>query len=233
VAATTTTTATPATTQDGTLDSRHLGRPTNWRISTPPNAKGVVICLHARGGDHRMAFDLGLPEAATALVIAAVDGGPDSYWHRRADGSDAMAMLLDEFVPLVDQRAGPLPRAIMGWSMGGYGALLAAERAPDQFKVVVAVSPALWTNASGTAPGAFDNAADYQRNDVWTHLERLQQLTVRVDCGTSDPFYPAARRLTAMMTFPHQANFTSGHHDADYWRSAAPGELTAIAAALR
>jgi hypothetical protein len=56
-----------------------------------------------------MAFEsIRVPQVAASLgisvAVAAVDGGPDSYWHRRADGSDALAMLLREFVPLVRAR---------------------------------------------------------------------------------------------------------------------------------
>ena len=43
-------------------------------------------------------------------------------------------MLLDEFIPMVESRVGPQPAAVLGWSMGGYGALLAAETAPHRFR---------------------------------------------------------------------------------------------------
>src|SRR5258708_38946511 len=109
-----------------------------------------------------------VPEVAASLGIsvgvAAVDGGPDSYWHRRADGSDAMAMLLKEFVPLVRARVGPLPQALTGWSMGGYGALLAAERASRQFQAVSVASPALGLAPGAPPPGAFDSPADFPAN---------------------------------------------------------------------
>jgi hypothetical protein len=80
--------------------------------------------LPARQGRRpSQAFDrIGVPGAAARLglpvAVAAVDGGPDSYWHRRADGSDALAMLLNEFVPLVRARVGPLPQALMGARFG-------------------------------------------------------------------------------------------------------------------
>src|SRR5207248_2870938 len=74
----------------------------------------------------------GTAEVGAPLVIAAVDGGHSSYWHRRADGSDALRMLLEEFVPLAEQGRSGLPKALLGWSMGGYGALLAAERTAER-----------------------------------------------------------------------------------------------------
>jgi S-formylglutathione hydrolase FrmB len=161
-------------TERGSLASEHVPKPVGWTIAIPPTAvQGVVYCLHGSDDDHRMAFDdVHVPDVVAAaglpLAVAAVDGGADSYWHARADGSDPMAMLLDEFVPLVEGRLGASPpRALLGWSMGGYGALLAAEQAPDRFDAVVASSPALWTSPDDVPSGAFDGAADFWRHDVF------------------------------------------------------------------
>jgi enterochelin esterase-like enzyme len=215
-----------------------MRHPVGWAIAPEPSGRtsGLVVCLHGKGGDHRMAFDLGLPAIAGALglplCIAAVDGGPDSYWHKRADGTDALAMLLQEFVPMIERRFPGVPKAIMGWSMGGYGALLAAERSPAQWRAVAATSPALWTSPGGAAPGAFDGAADYRSYDIWTGLAGLGRMVVRLDCGTSDPFYSATRRLDTKIPYPHQAVFGPGHHDDVYWRRVAPAQLQSIASAL-
>lgn len=224
--------------ESGLLDSRFTGARMGWTISTPGNGqrpRAIVYCLHCMGGDHRMAFDrIGVPEVAASMglpvAVAAVDGGPDSYWHRRSDGSDALAMLLEEFVPLVRARVGPLPQALMGWSMGGYGALLAAERTPGRFRAVSPASPALWLTPGDTAPGAFDGPADFYANDVFTRAGRLRAMTVALFCGTGDPFYQATRHLAGLMDFPHQASFGPGFHDDAYWRSVAPAQLRAIRA---
>jgi S-formylglutathione hydrolase FrmB len=223
----------------GQLDSRYTGARMGWTISMPgkgQRSRAIVYCLHARGGNHRMAFDgIGVPDVAAsaglAVAVAAVDGGPDSYWHRRADGSDALAMLLREFVPLVRARVGALPQALMGWSMGGYGALLAAERAARQFRAVSPASPALWLAPGDTAPGAFDSPADFYANDVFAGLGDLRVMTVAVFCGTADPFYPATRDLVRRMDYPHQEYFGPGGHDNAYWRSIAAAQLRAIGTA--
>jgi pimeloyl-ACP methyl ester carboxylesterase len=87
---------------------------------------------------------VGLP-----VAVAAVDGGSDSYWHRRADGTDALSMLLEEFMPMVRRMFPALPQALMGWSMGGYSAVLAAERSPASF---VAVTPPALLSGLPPAP---------------------------------------------------------------------------------
>src|SRR5262249_17901622 len=123
-------------------------------------------------------------------------------------------------------------RAVVGWSMGGYGALLAAERAPDQFKAVAAASPALWTRASDTAAGAFDSADDFRQNDVFRGADRLSPLVVRVGCRSYDPFYDASKEFAARLSSRSHAHFGDGFHDAAYWRSVAPAQVDTIVAAF-
>ena len=100
-------------------------------------------------------------------AVVGVDGGI-SYWHRRKTGEDRLSMLLKELVPLCARRyrlgGGGRGRAIIGWSMGGYGALLAAETEPKLFAAVVATGPAVWTSYDAMMLGprdAFDDAADF------------------------------------------------------------------------
>lgn len=229
-----------ATERSGFLASRYMGRRVAWTVSRPagrPAPTAVIFALHGFGVDHRFAFDaIHLPDAAAAVglrvAVAAVDGGSDSYWHRRADGTDALSMLLAEFVPMVAAMVGAVPATLMGWSMGGYGALLAAERAPDRFVGVAPASPALWLSPSATAPGAFDSPADFYANDVFRDVGALRHMAVAVACGTGDPFYTATRHLVAEMAFPHLADFGPGYHDAAYWRSVAPTQLRALAPVL-
>ncbi len=224
----------------GTLQSRYTRAPAGWTISTPGRGRApeaIVFCLHGKGGTHRMAFDaVRVPDMAAyvglPVAVAAVDGGPDTYWHKRADGSDALSMFLSEFVPLVEERVGRLPKAVMGWSMGGYGALLAAERRAGAFKGVAPAGPALWLRPADTAPGAFDSPQDFYANDVFRGVQALRTSAVAIACGTSDPFCDSARHLASLMTFPHTQIFSRGHHDVAFWRAVAPAQLRAIAPAL-
>jgi len=226
-------------TASGTLASAHMPRPVAWTIALPAEpVRGIVYCLHGHGNDHRMAFrDVHVPDVVAAaglpLAVAAVDGGSDSYWHARSGGTDPMTMLLDEFIPLVEARVGASPpRALLGWSMGGYGALLAAERAPDRFAAVVASSPALWTSFVDAPEIAFDGFIEYEQNDVFAKRERLAPLVVRVDCGIDDPFLDAARAFAARLPHRNPGSFTEGFHDAAYWRSVAPAQVATIGGAL-
>ena len=107
----------------------------------------------------------GLAQAVAAglppFAVVAVDGG-GGYWHKRASGEDSGAMVLDELIPMLASKAWtPRGSAFLGWSMGGYGALLLGARlGPARTAAICAVSPALWTSSGAAAPGAFDSADD-------------------------------------------------------------------------
>jgi pimeloyl-ACP methyl ester carboxylesterase len=221
-----------------------MHREVGWAYSLPAKVKprAIVLSLYGKGANQFAAFDnLHLPDAAAfvgaPLAIASADGGRDNYWHKRADGTDAHAMLVEEFVPLLTSKLGALPFALHGYSMGGYGALLAAERGANAagasfFKGVAASSPALWTEPGETAPGAFDGAGDFYANDVFRGVAALRSLSVRLDCGTLDPFFQAARQLSELMTWPHVAVFRPwATHTSGFWRSVAPAQMRFLAAA--
>ena len=222
-----------------TLTSAAMKRNVLWAVAVPPTgATSVVICLHGRNDDHRFAFDeihlhdvvaeLGYP-----IAIVSVDGGVDSYWHPRGDGTDALAMVTNELLPAVDAALGvPVPRAVLGWSMGGYGALLVAEQSPRLFAASVAASPALWDTFDNATTGAFDSEADFARFDVFAGVASLATVAVRVDCGTDDGFVTRARALAASLPRPNTGRFSEGFHDGAYWRSIAADQINTISSAF-
>jgi S-formylglutathione hydrolase FrmB len=175
-----------------------------------------------------------VPAAGLGYAVAAVDGG-ESYWHPRRSGEDRMAMLLGEFLPLLRHRFGLRPRALLGWSMGGYGALLAAERHPDRFPAVAVSSPALWTSYAeqhAAVPDAFSSPAEYARYDVYAGAGRLAGSAVSVCCGTADPFLAADRAFAARLERRPAGEFVAGCHDGDFWRRMLPAQVRFLAAAL-
>jgi S-formylglutathione hydrolase FrmB len=214
----------------GQLTSRHLGRTVRWRLSLPAQpALATVFCLHGRGGNQDAPFDeQHLPDVAAQqglrLAFAGVDGGDHGYWHARRAGGDALAMLIDELVPLIEARTGTSRRALMGWSMGGYGALLAAELHPRHFAGVAALSPALWTRAEDAARGAFDDPEDFHRHDVFAGRAGLATTPVFIACGSGDPFLANARRFAAGLPGA-RTDFGRGYHDPPYWRTVAPAAV--------
>jgi len=240
--------ATNAVTESGSFVSKARGgRTVGWSIAYPPGERRgvpVVLVLHGRGDSHSTVFDshawgrylVAAVEAGTPpFAVAAADGGNHDYWHRRANGDDPQLMLLTEFIPLLAQRGLRTDRfGLAGWSMGGYGALLLAERVgPSRCAAVAVDSPALWRKPSDTAPGAFDDAADFRRNDVIAQRARLSGIPLRIAIGTFDPFYPTTRFFAAELTPRPETDFSLGGHNLAFWRHSAPQQIAFLGERLR
>ncbi len=212
------------------------GIKTNWVIALPPGQTGLlrpVIALHGMDGNADQMLKMGAQEVLAQLVkegkppfaVVGVDGG-NTYWHRRASGGDSGAMVLDELLPMLSSMGMDTSRVgFMGWSMGGYGALLLGARlGPARTAGICAISPALYTSFTGSAPGAFDSYDDWVQNSV-TGLPALTQIPLRIDCGTGDRFYFATRQFVNQLKKQPAGSFSAGGHDVDYWRAQLPGEL--------
>jgi S-formylglutathione hydrolase FrmB len=216
---------------------------TNWAIARPPGqtqALRPVIALHGKGSDTSSVMaggvEQGLAQAVSAglppFAVVAVDGG-GSYWHKRASGEDSGAMVLSELIPMLDTQGLDTSRvAFLGWSMGGYGALLLGGRlGPARTAAICAVSPALWLSSGAAAPGAFDGPDDFATNSVFG-MPALASIPIRVDCGDSDPFYAATKQFIAQLPNPPAGGFSPGGHNGGFWSSQLPAELNWMAPLL-
>ncbi len=219
------------------------GMNTNWAIARPPGqtkALRPVIALHGKGSDASSVMaggvEEGLAQAVNAglppFAVVAVDGG-GSYWHRRASGEDSGAMVLGELIPMLNTQNLDTSRvAFLGWSMGGYGALLLGGRLGSaRTAAICAVSPALWLSPGAAAPGAFDGPDDFAANSVFG-MPALASIPIRVDCGDSDPFYSATKQFIAQLPNPPAGGFSPGGHNGQFWSSQLPAELTWMAPLL-
>jgi enterochelin esterase-like enzyme len=237
--------------RSGSFRSRARGREVGYTISYPPghgpgSRLPLILALHANDGDHTKAFSGGTPAHALAMriggtplppvAIAAADGG-DGYWHRHGS-DDPLAMLVEEFIPLCRAAGlGRPPHSIgaTGISMGGYGALLLAERHPETITAVSAISPAIWTTyteARGANANAFTSARDFATNDVITGASRLRHVAVRVAAGTNDPFYPGVRALAQALPPSATTHFSTGCHTSPFFNAQEPPSLTFLTARL-
>jgi enterochelin esterase-like enzyme len=241
--------ATPGRTLRSSFYSRKRARSVNYMLGFPPGVAvdavlPVCLCLHGYGENERALFDpLGYHRLLAAavkanvppFVLASVDGG-GGYWHPHP-GDDPLGMLTTEFPVILAQHGLPVDRfALLGWSMGGFGALLAATEHPATCAAVAANSPALFSSygdAHRVNPGAFSSEEEWNTwGDLPKRVGRLRDTKLRIDCGESDPFEPAVSDLRGQLPDPSVVHIAKGCHDAAFWRSLAPLQLSMIGEAL-
>ena len=238
----------PGPVVSGSFTSRHrLGAQTGWSLIRPRGTTGplpLVVALHGLGQDHATLTGptMGLDRFLAATVadgtppfaIAAVDGGT-SYWHPRPSGEDASAMVVNELLPMLAPHGVGTDRlGLIGWSMGGYGALrLGGLLGSGRVRAVVAASPAIWEDAGDASGSGFEDAAEYEQYTVFGHQDDLAGIEVRIDVGTGDPFYRDVQDYVG--GFPDGSvvtTFQPGGHTTGYWRRMLPAQLAFLGRAM-
>jgi S-formylglutathione hydrolase FrmB len=234
-----------------TVHSQAVGRELGVSVVLPAETKPrgrrpLLVFLHGRGGDEQTftgneSVYEGLAKLGRkAPVVAFPDGGDHSYWHDRREG-DWGRYVMREVIPQVEHRFGTDPHrvAIGGISMGGFGAYDLALKHPRRFCAVGGHSPALWFDSSETAPGAFDSAADFERNDV-VGMARgnpgaFAGMRVWNDYGDEDPFRVYDEGFVGYLEADGadlSAHTGSGGHDGAYWSRHWPAYLRFYANSL-
>jgi pimeloyl-ACP methyl ester carboxylesterase len=229
--------------KSGTFSSRARRRQVGYTVAWPPGHKPgsalpLVVMLHGEGGNHSDALSGLRPDQAVSLEVrgqplppmglVTADGG-SGYWNPHPD-DDPMAMVIEELIPMCQALGlgrGHRNIATMGISMGGYGALLLAEKYPELIGAVAAISPAIWTSyteAQAVNSGAYASAAAFNANDVVTHADALGDTPVRVASGFDDPFHPGVVALSHVL--PSSAfEFSQGCHTGDFFTAEEPPSL--------
>ncbi len=231
--------------------SEAVGRTLGVNVLLPaksgsPGQRSLLLFLHGRGGSEETftgneAVYEGLAKlGARAPVVAFPDGGDHSYWHNR-DSGRWDRYLMREVIPRLIGRFDVDPEriAVGGISMGGFGAYNLALHHPGRFCAVGGHSAALWFTAGETAPGAFDDAADFNRNDVVGEVRRRSDpfagMRVWNDFGDEDPFRAYNEGFVRYLRADSadlSAHSWSGGHDGDYWNRHWPAYLRFYANAL-
>ena len=152
------------------LSSAHLHEAVPYAVITPPgyNESGPFpLCVVLMGGggsrqsliDCRPLFESWWSESVLApMVLATPSAGMSYYLEDPEHGVRWESFILEEFIPHLratckvgaDRRS----TAIMGISMGGYGALKLAFAHPEQVAAVAAMNPMLEPGYSDAQIGA-------------------------------------------------------------------------------
>jgi acetyl esterase/lipase len=224
----------------------------------PARGLGLVVGLHGFGADASSLADQVAPAMTTARIstcaVVTIDGG-NTYWHRRADGDDPLGMIIHEVLPRAHAAGLVTDRiAITGESMGGYGALLLAERLArptaaatadlrsgrtPTAAAVAAISPAIFASyqaARAADPHAFDDPADFAANNVQAGVAALRNVPTWICCGGDDPFQPqdALLRAHVQRLTGHEpaGGVLPGCHDNAFFERNLPAALTFAAGYL-
>ena len=212
------------------VQSDARGREVGFWTAVPDghgSGAGLPVCLVLHGASARTEdFDrfgfarfltAAVREGVPPFVLAGADGGRQR-WEGGGPGSDddPQRMLAEE-IPAwcADLGFDGSRLAAYGWSMGGYGALRAAQLRPDTLRAVAALSPAV------------------SRDDaVFEDAERLDPDRIGLWCGRSDGVFDEVQALAEVLD-PAVAAWDLGAHNRAYWNRITPDAFRHVGGALQ
>ncbi|RZA09636.1 MAG: hypothetical protein EOP11_01035 [Proteobacteria bacterium] len=240
----------------GCFESSSTRGPVHYEVTFPegydPAAdQPYAIFLHGRGGNEgqfrefggAVALDEHVKKGGAGFVVISPGEPKHSYWKDGPAGEFGTAkMVTEDLVRHIESMPGiargdRARRAIMGISMGGHGSFYLAEKRPDLFSSLYAMSP-VFRGADELleedAP-AFGYAAKFNEQDpVGLYLDRqaraqnpLPKVRSAVEIGKDDWFLQSSPRtlqfiekLKADMGAESVNLSRPGGHDVEYWRGA-------------
>ncbi|MBO4572113.1 MAG: esterase family protein [Bacteroidales bacterium] len=222
----------------------------------------VVYCLHGYGDDNTSwngtymkgeAKITSLEDEGLEPMIYVFPNGWKTYWCDRYDGTfPYMKMLATEMVPYIDATYRTIAdrnhRALTGYSMGGFGAMVTAMKYPDLFSMSAPLSMSFrtdeqymtesqsgWDNQWGKVFGGVGMSGEARLTDYYKAHCPLHQFTAEnkskyssvhwfLTCGDDEQQLLFANDdLHALMRengYAHEYRVGNGGHSTSYWRAA-------------
>lgn len=223
----------------------------------------VIYCFHGYGDDNTswngswMSCEAKIKSLeknhGLEQMIYVFPNGWKTYWVNRFDGTfPYMDMLAEEFVPMIDQTYRTLAdrghRGLIGYSMGGFGAMACAMQHPELFSMSAPLSMSFrtdeqymsesqsgWDNQWGKVFGGVGQSGNARLTSYYKSLCPLHQFTPEnrekyssvhwfLTCGDNEEQLLIANDdLHVMMRnngYPHEYRVWDGGHSASYWRAA-------------
>jgi S-formylglutathione hydrolase FrmB len=241
--------------------------------ATSTESYPVVYLLHGYGDDEKAWYTSGglqyyVDQYAGQIVpmIYVMPAAYYSYYVNKFSGDyPYMDMMTTELVPTIDSlfrtKKDKSARAVMGYSMGGYGALVLPALNPEVFSVAVPLSMSFrtdeqyleepqdvfnsqWANlfggfgATGTA-----RLTDYYILHSPFHffgtgdLLRFDELKILIDCGDDEESLSiTSDELHAFMrdhSLAHEYRVRNGGHSFNYWKKGYPEAFQFISNAVQ
>jgi enterochelin esterase-like enzyme len=266
--------------EDQVLQSEILNFPVQYAVLLPEGydeseeSYPVVYLLHGYGDDETawyknggLQFYVDKHIAETVPMIYVMPQAFSTYYIDRYTGSfPYMEMFVEELVPEIDSKfrtkKDKSQRAVMGYSMGGYGALILPAMNPDVFSISIPLSMSFRTDEQYIAEsqGSFDNQwapnfgpakgvsgtarlSDYfkQRSPFYffnqEDVDIYNNLKILIDCGDDEEaLIFTSNSLHSLMRsneVAHEYRVRSGGHSFDYWKKSYPEALKFISNAVQ
>jgi enterochelin esterase-like enzyme len=262
-----------------TFKSLILHRDLNYAVLLPKDYDSlnseypVVYLLHGMGDDESAWYEYGLISyyvdlyaAETVPMIYVMPQGFNTYWVNKHNGTyPYMDMLVNEMVPAIDSMfrtiKDPQHRAVMGFSMGGYGALILPAKNPDIFKTGVILSMSFrtdqqymdelqdnWNSQWGSIFGGFGTTGTARLTDYFKANSpfyffgnpgdpSLNGQNYFFDCGDDEETLSETNNmlhnLLRDLNIEHEYRVKNGGHNWDYWHKALPEALKYISYAVQ
>lgn len=223
---------------------------------------GVVFLFHGWGGSSNDwgPNEIYIQSTAESMVakgqvrplIYIIPDCENTYFCNKYDGKrPVMDMIVKELVPQIDKQfrttAKAEERCVMGYSMGGFGALSTAMQHQDVFKTCVALSPSMNTdeqyvdlsqegwnvqwgdNFGGSGTKGISRLTDYYLSQCPLHfmkdkpISSFNQVRYYIDCGDDEErLYQGSAELHNILRergIYHEYRVRNGAHTTSYWRS--------------
>lgn len=249
--------------EDQVHQSKILNYPIRYTVLLPEEYENsthsfpVVYLLHGYGDNHTswhkggaIQYFADLYKSETGPVIFVMPQGFNSYYVNKFNGSfPYMSMFVQEFVPAIDSifrtKKSAGQRAVMGYSMGGYGALILASKHPDVFGTCVPLSMALrtdeqyitqsqggWDAQFGSVFGGYGTSGTARLTEYFkehspfhyfnkTDLSQFSGLKIFLDCGDDEESLHITNgvlhNLLRQKGLPHESRVRNGGHSWSYW----------------
>lgn len=227
----------------------------------------VVYLLHGLGDDESSWLEYGRIEqyarqseeaGKSVPMIFIMPEGFRSYYVNQADGSfPYQDMFVNELVPYIDSLFRTLPdrwqRALMGYSMGGFGAMMLHLQHPEIFGATVPLSMSVRTDQQYIAEDAsgwdeqwgrifggrglegHSRLTDFYRHNSPFHmipeLTKPEKHGLNIYMLNGDEEQTLCRSneelhlLMLKSQVPHEYRVTDGGHSFAVWRASLPGAL--------
>lgn len=263
------------------MPSKILGQEVKYSICLPAdyykgkNSYPVVYLLHGLGDDETSWLEYGrigqiADEAISQkqivpMIFVMPQGFRTYYVNDFAGAFRYQDMFVKELIPFIDSlyrtKADKLHRATMGYSMGGFGALILPLKHPESFTACVPLSISVrtnkqymeeasseWDNQWGRLFGGIgttgtDRITDYYKQNSPFHLfsqndlSSLKELKIYIDNGDDEHTLCRSNEelhiLLREKGFPHEFRVRNGGHEFSYWRSALPNGLRFLSDAFQ